>query len=128
VGARVAHAIALRLAERTTAGRAVLVGNAAQALHPVAGQGFNLGLRDAWELAGELRRRGVADEELLNAYRTRRRIDRSGGVAFTHAIVKLFSNDVLPLAAVRGAGLTLLDCLPPAKDFVVRRMVFGARG
>lgn len=128
VGARVAHRIALRVAVDTTVGRAVLIGNAAQTLHPVAGQGFNLGLRDAWELVTEIRRRGAQDAGLTAAYRARRRIDRTAGIGFTHALVRLFSNEWLPLALVRGAGLTLLDCLPPAKDFVVRRMIFGARG
>jgi 2-octaprenyl-6-methoxyphenol hydroxylase len=128
VSSRAVHRISLRVAERTTAGRAVLIGNAAQALHPVAGQGFNLGLRDAWELASVARDHGVRSGALLERYRARRRIDRTGGIAFTHALVKLFSNDWLPLAAARGVGLTLLDSLPPAKDFVVRRMVYGARG
>jgi 2-octaprenyl-6-methoxyphenol hydroxylase len=128
VGARASHRVALRTAEHTTAGRAVLIGNAAQALHPVAGQGFNLGLRDAWELAQELRRRGVDDRRLTEEYRLRRRVDRAGAIAFTHALVEIFSNDWPPLALARGAALTLLDCVPPAKDFVVRRMVFGARG
>ena len=128
LGARAVHRIVLRTAEQTTAGRAVLIGNAAQTLHPVAGQGFNLGLRDAWELAGEMRQRGVRDPRVIERYRLRRRIDRAGGIAFTHGLVRLFSNDVSPLALARGAGLMLLDCIPPAKDFVVRRMVFGARG
>lgn len=128
VGARAVHRITLRVAADTTAGRSVLIGNAAQTLHPVAGQGFNLGLRDAWELATEIRRRGAQDQELAAAYRARRRIDRAGGIGFTHALIKLFSNDWLALALARGAGLTLLDSLPPAKDFVVRRMMFGARG
>jgi len=128
VSARAAHRVALRVAERTTSGRAALIGNSAQALHPVAGQGFNLGLRDAWELAGEIRKRGPGDEALLLAYGARRRIDRTGAVAFTHALVKVFSNDWLPLGLARGAGLTLLDSLPPAKNFVVRRMIFGSRG
>ena len=128
LGSRAVHRVVLRTAEHTTAGRAVLIGNAAQTLHPVAGQGFNLGLRDAWELAGEMRRRGVHDKSVIDGYRLRRRIDRGGGIAFTHGLVRLFSNDVLPLALARGAGLMLLDCVPPAKDFVVRRMVFGARG
>lgn len=128
VSARAAHRVALRIAERTVSGRAALIGNSAQALHPVAGQGFNLGLRDAWELAAEIRRRGPRDEALLRAYGARRRVDRTGAVAFTHALVKVFSNDSLPLGIARGAGLTLLDCFAPAKDFVVRRMVFGSRG
>ncbi|HYH40601.1 MAG TPA: FAD-dependent oxidoreductase [Burkholderiales bacterium] len=125
VRARAVHRVVLRVAERTTAGRTVLIGNAAQALHPVAGQGFNLGLRDAWELASAMRDRGAGAEDLLETYRARRRIDRTGGIGFTHALVRLFSNDWLPLAAARGAGLMLVDCLPPVKDFVVRRMVFG---
>jgi len=128
VSARSSHRVALRIAEDVTAGRAVLIGNAAQTLHPVAGQGFNLGLRDAWELAAEVRRRGPQAEGLAAAYRARRRIDRTGGISFTHGLVKLFSNERLPLGLARGAGLTLLDCFPPVKDFVVRRMIFGARG
>ena len=128
VSSRAVHRVSLRVAQSATAGRAVLIGNAAQALHPVAGQGFNLGLRDAWELASAAREHGVRSEALLDGYRARRRIDRTGGIVFTHGLVKLFSNDWLPLAAARGAGLTLLDSLPPVKDFVVRRMVYGARG
>lgn len=128
VSARAAQPLALRVADETTCGRAALIGNAAQALHPVAGQGFNLGLRDAWELAAQIRQRGARDEALLQAYGARRRIDRAGGIAFTHALVKVFSNDIFPLALARGAGLALLDCLPPARNFVVRRMVFGSRG
>lgn len=128
VASRAVHRISLRLAERTTAGRAVLIGNAAQSLHPVAGQGFNLGLRDAWELASEARARGLHDPALLDAFVARRRIDRKGAITFTHGLVKLFSNDWLPVAAARGLGLTLLDALPPVKEFVVRRMVFGSRG
>lgn len=125
---RAVHRVSLRVAERTMAGRAVLIGNAAQSLHPVAGQGFNLGLRDAWELAIELRTRGLHDPALPESFVARRTIDRSGAMTFTHGLVKLFSNDSLPLAAARGVGLTLLDALPPVKDFVVRRMVFGSRG
>lgn len=128
VGARAAHHLSLRVAERTTVGRAVLIGNAAQALHPVAGQGFNLGLRDAWELAIEIRRRSPGDAQLPQAYHARRRIDRRGGIAFTDALVRIFSNNLAALGFARGAGLALLDSLPPAKEFVMRRMVFGARG
>ena len=86
------------------------------------------GLRDAWELAERDRDRGAADDRLPHAYRARRRIDRAGGIAFTDALIKTFSNDSLPLALARGAGLTLLDNVPPVKDFIVRRMIFGSRG
>jgi 2-octaprenyl-6-methoxyphenol hydroxylase len=128
VAARTSHRVALRIAEHPTAGRAALIGNSAQALHPVAGQGLNLGLRDAWELASEIRERGPSDPALMQAYTARRRIDRYGGISFTHALVKIFSNDWFPLGLARGFALTLLDTVPPAKDFIVRRMIFGARG
>lgn len=128
VAERHGHPLKLRVAERATVGRMALVGNAAQSLHPVAGQGFNLGLRDAWELAGEIAAHGVHGDEVLAAYRQRRLVDRRAGVTFTDALVRLFSNDNSALRALRGAGLTALDCLPPVKDFLVRRMVFGARG
>lgn len=128
VSARAQHGLALRVARETTWGRAVLIGNAAQALHPVAGQGFNLGLRDAWELATELKRHSPRAPDVLDRYRARRRLDRAGGITLTDTLVRLFSNDFAPLAFARGAGLTLLDCFPPAKDWFVRRMIFGARG
>jgi 2-octaprenyl-6-methoxyphenol hydroxylase len=111
--------------------RAVRIGNAAQTLHPVAGQGFNLGLRDAWELAGEILNAKPAEigtTAMLAAYRRRRRIDRRGSIWFTDSLVRVFSNDIAPLRIARGLGLALLGSLPPAKDFVVRRMTFGARG
>jgi 2-octaprenyl-6-methoxyphenol hydroxylase len=111
--------------------RLIAIGNAAQTLHPVAGQGLNLGLRDAWELAATAGNYG--DNELgasihLAAYRKRRYLDRSGGIGFTDALVRLFSNDIAPLKAARGLGLALLGAAPPAKQFLVRRMTFGTRG
>jgi 2-octaprenyl-6-methoxyphenol hydroxylase len=65
---------------------------------------------------------------MLDAFQSRRRIDRRGGVGFTDGLVRVFSNDFTPLRLARGLGLTLLDAFPPAKDFLVRRMTFGARG
>lgn len=109
----------------------VLIGNAAQTLHPVAGQGFNLGLRDAWELGEQINSRSAAalgSRAWLDAYRKRRRVDRSAGLGFTHALVELFSNDLLPLRLARGTGLALLGCMPPLKNFLIRRMTFGTRG
>ena len=120
----------LRFVQRIAGARHVLIGNAAQTLHPVAGQGFNLGLRDAFELAQALadcRRRG---HELLRGvrnYRASRRLDRMGGTLFTDFLVQMFSNDDPVLAAGRSAGLFLLDALGPAKRFLMRRMIFGAR-
>jgi len=62
------------------------------------------------------------------AYSARRRLDRGGGILFTDTLVRLFSNEFTPLRLARGLGLAVLGAVPPAKDFVVRRMTFGARG
>lgn len=130
-GKRSLFPLALRYATQVTKKRAIMIGNAAQTLHPVAGQGFNLGLRDAWELAEvavRYGRNGLGESEMLRAYAARRRLDRSGGIWFTDSLVRMFSNDIAPLRHARGAGLALLGCVPPLKNFVVRRMTFGARG
>jgi 2-octaprenyl-6-methoxyphenol hydroxylase len=107
----------------------VWIGNAAQSLHPVSGQGFNLGLRDAWELAENLLAHGgdAGDAAALAAHCRHRRIDRNGGMAFTDGIVRVFSNDLAPLRVARGLGLLALDLLPPLRHFVARRMIWGAR-
>jgi 2-octaprenyl-6-methoxyphenol hydroxylase len=122
--------LALRVAHRSPP-RTVALGNAAQVLHPVAGQGLNLGLRDAWELASAIRnavREEIGAPRQLQEYHARRRVDRGGGVWFTDTLVRLFSNDVAPVRFARGLGLAALGALPPARDFVLRRMTFGTRG
>ncbi len=109
----------------------VLLGNAAQTLHPVAGQGFNMGLRDAWELAQEIldaKPEELGTAAMLTAYRAHRRTDREAGIRFTDGLVRLFSNDLPLVSAGRAAALTALDCLPFAKKFVAKRMMFGANG
>ena len=130
-GTRSSYPLALRIADRIAESRVVALGNAAQTLHPVAGQGLNLGLRDAWELAALLRdseRSEIGAPGQLARYRARRRLDRGGGIGFTDALVRLFSNDIAPLRLARGLGLATLGAVPPARDFLVRRMTFGARG
>ncbi len=110
---------------------AVLIGNAAQTMHPVAGQGFNMGLRDAWELAQQIldaAPEALGTEAMLAGYRSERRTDREAGIRFTDGLVRLFSNDLPLVSAARAATLTALDCLPFAKRFVARRMMFGANG
>jgi 2-octaprenyl-6-methoxyphenol hydroxylase len=131
VRGRATYPLVLRFAARITLPRTVLIGNAAQTLHPVAGQGFNMGLRDAWELAAEIQTcspETLGDAAMLRRVEQRRRIDRIGGVAFTDTLVRAFSNDFPPLNVARGAALALLDCAPALKRFVVQRMTFGARG
>jgi 2-octaprenyl-6-methoxyphenol hydroxylase len=113
------------------ADRAVRIGNAAQTLHPVAGQGFNIGLRDAWELAAlceDTPASEIGSAAMLAAYARGRRVDVLGGVGFTDFLVRVFSNDIAPLRHVRGLGLLALEIFPPLKTFVARRMMFGARG
>ena len=109
----------------------VLLGNAAQTMHPVAGQGFNMGLRDAWELAQEILDAApetLGADTMLAAYRSQRRTDREAGIRFTDGLVRLFSNDLPLISAGRAVALSALDCLPFAKSFVAKRMMFGANG
>jgi 2-octaprenyl-6-methoxyphenol hydroxylase len=132
VGKRASFTLGLRRAPHLTPmPHTVLLGNAAQTMHPVAGQGFNLGLRDAWELSQhilEATPESLGSEAMLAAYRSGRRADREAGMRFTDGLVKLFSNDLPILSASRAAALTLLDCLPFTKRFVAKRMMFGTNG
>ena len=136
---RACYPLSLRYAAEDRAPGVVNIGNAAQTLHPVAGQGFNLGLRDAWELAQSLRaipiralNDNAGDSEhshhVLHRYCASRRIDRYATIAATHGLVQLFSSDIFPLRAARGMGMTLLGAIAPARNFLARRMIFGARG
>jgi 2-octaprenyl-6-methoxyphenol hydroxylase len=121
-------ALTLRYASNPVSPRTALLGNAAQALHPIAGQGFNLGLRDAWELAEILLRHAPLEpglDECLSSYRAMRRPDRLGSIALTHSLVKIFSNDFALLRAARGTALSLLELVPPVKQAFMRRMIFG---
>jgi 2-octaprenyl-6-methoxyphenol hydroxylase len=118
--------LALEYARPVTATRCVLIGNAAQALHPIAGQGFNLGVRDAFELAQTINaceRDALGDRAMLARYTARRRIDRHAGIAFTHGLAQLFASPLLRWP--RGLALTLLDAVPPAKKAFTRAMLFG---
>lgn len=127
-GARSCFPLALRVRPAIAQPRQVWIGNAAQTLHPVSGQGFNLGLRDAWELAEILHAQSDPGNPAgLAAYARRRRLDRCAGMAFTDGIVSLFSNDLAPLRIARGLGLIALDLCPPLRHFVAKRMIWGAR-
>ena len=109
--------------------RVVLIGNAAQTLHPVAGQGFNLGLRDAWELAIAARNaHDPGSGAILNTYFSQRRFDRTATILFTDTLIRLFSNDIPLAGRLCGGGLAALSGLPPVKNFLSRRMMFGAHG
>ena len=131
VGKRACFPLRLKRALDIPLPHSVQLGNAAQTLHPVAGQGFNLGLRDAFELAQKIlvcNPDSLGDNAMLSAYHKQRRLDRNGGIHFTDSLVRLFSNDLPILSSGRALGLSVLDCLPGAKMFVARRMIFGANG
>ncbi|MBI4807524.1 MAG: FAD-dependent monooxygenase [Nitrosomonadales bacterium] len=131
VGRRDCYPLRLKRAPDLTFPHTVLIGNAAQTLHPVAGQGFNMGIRDAWELAQAILDSapdGIGTAAMCAAYRKSRRFDRNAGIRFTDGLVRLFSNDLPLLGHMRSAALTLLDHFPPAKRFVAKRMMFGANG
>ena len=131
VGRRSSFPLRLKRAPATTLPHTVLIGNAAQTLHPVAGQGFNLGLRDAWELAQLILNsspQALGSATILKDYQQARQIDRNAGIRFTDSLVRLFSNDLPLLSPARAAALSLLDCLPGMKKFVAKRMMFGTNG
>ncbi|MDO8412295.1 MAG: FAD-dependent monooxygenase [Gallionellaceae bacterium] len=131
LGKRACFPLRLKCASDITLPHTVLLGNAAQTLHPVAGQGFNMGLRDACELAQEIIKgtaQGIGDETMLAAYRQRRWLDRNAGIRFTDGLARLFTKNLPLLDSARGAALSLVDCLPGAKKFVAKRMMFGANG
>jgi 2-octaprenyl-6-methoxyphenol hydroxylase len=130
VAERRAFPLQLDYAESVVGERTALLGNAAQALHPVAGQGFNLGMRDAYELAQELLatpRDAIGSRDRLAAYARRRRRDRGAGIAFTHGLLGIFGTDQPLLRWPRGLALTMLDALPEVKRAFARAMSFGMR-
>jgi 2-octaprenyl-6-methoxyphenol hydroxylase len=133
VGRRNAYPLRLTRAGQVAGARSVLVGNAAQALHPVAGQGFNLGLRDVATLAELLAERAgkpgfdAGAPELLAAFAARRTADRDGVTRFTDGLVKLFGDGRPGVGAARDLGLLLFDLSPTAKA-ALSRLSWGFAG
>lgn len=130
VGERTAFALGLRFRESPVGDRAVWLGNAAQTLHPVAGQGFNLALRDVSQLARLLQENPAdcGDAALLARHAAARHFDRRSTIGFTDGLVRIFGLRDSLAGPARGAGLLALDLLPAARRFLARRMIFGTRG
>jgi 2-octaprenyl-6-methoxyphenol hydroxylase len=125
-GARSISPLALRRRRLRVEGRQVYIGNAAQALHPVAGQGLNLGLRDAWAFA-----RAVGDfddaghDGVLARYAALRKYDAFATVGVTDLLATRFAQDAGPGTLASGLAMLALDACAPARRFFARRMVFG---
>jgi len=114
--------------ENNTTPHMVVIGNSAQTMHPVAGQGFNVGLRDATALMQQLLATPTADwgsQLMLEAYGKTRVRDTKGGLLFTDFLVSLFTNDVIGISGMRSIGLGLFDVLKPVKDALVSKMSYG---
>lgn len=122
-GRRSAFPLVLSKAQQITSTRTIIIGNAAQALHPVAGQGLNLGLRDIAQLAELLvdQENEMGSPEMLEAYAAARQPDRNAVIKYTDSLVKLFSTDSELLGHTRAAGLMLVDRLPPLRKLLTRQ-------
>lgn len=124
--ARRAFPLTLVRAQQMFSGRAVIVGNAVHQLHPVAGQGFNLGLRDVVQLAEMILQqhedqKDIGDHDFLKAYEKARIQDHDRVIGFTDNVVRIFSNEWLSMAAVRNLGLVMLDHIPLAKSWLSKQ-------
>jgi len=127
-GRRVAYPLRLMLAKELTRPRLVLIGNAAHTLHPVAGQGFNLGLRDVAELAdllvdAEHTGQDPGGSAVLSGYRKRRGGDQAAVAMLTDTLARLFVNPWTPVRLGRNLGMLGLDLLPPARHLLAQRFM-----
>lgn len=125
VGPRWSYPLSLHLAERYVDSRLVLIGDAAHGIHPIAGQGLNLGLRDVAALAEvlvESARIGLdlGQADVLARYQRWRRFDTVLLAGVTDVLNRLFSNDIAPVQTVRDLGLATVNKLPPLKRFLMR--------
>jgi len=126
VGTRHAYPLALTTAREHVRPRLAIIGNAAHTLHPIAGQGFNLGLRDVAALAqvivdARAAGRDIGSIDVLTDYATWRRHDQRRAIAFTDSLVRIFTNPLAPFAWGRNLGLVAVDLLPPLKHLLARQ-------
>jgi len=125
-GPRALFPFEYRVAERFTAPRVALIGNAAHTMHPVAGQGLNLGLRDVGDLSRALQRavdggRDIGAPIVLEEYAQQRTLDTASVTAFTEGLNAVFCNDLLPVKLARGLGMAGMDRLPALRSWLLRR-------
>lgn len=123
VGVRASYPLLLRYREQNVSHRFAIVGNAAQTLHPIAGQGFNLGIRDVVSLAEEVSQ-SLTDPgsyTVLRRFKQRREEDRRSTIELTSSLVHLFSNDYLSLQIGRNVGLAMMDNIAVLKQPLLQR-------
>lgn len=125
IGRRRAYPLSLTRVREHVRPRLAVIGNAAHTMHPVAGQGFNLGLRDVAALAeilseGAAAGADIGEAGLLRRYADWRARDNRVTATFTHSLIRIFSNDYLPVACARDLGLIAVDLLPPLKRGLIR--------
>ncbi len=133
VGKRDVFPLSLLLAQQQTYHRMALIGNAAHTIHPIAGQGFNLGLRDV-ALMAKLVKESLANSQesanidlgqfaLLNEYARLRQLDQKQVIELTDSLVTLFANDLPPLIAGRNIGLNVMNYFSPLKNTLVNKLM-----
>ncbi|MDC9606262.1 2-octaprenyl-6-methoxyphenyl hydroxylase [Xenorhabdus griffiniae] len=125
-GQRHSYPLALSTASRQISHRLALVGNASQTLHPIAGQGFNLGMRDVMALAQVISIAATSGQDIgsyqvLAQYQQQRQADRETTIGLTDGLVRLFANDYLPLKIGRNLGLKTMERLSPMRDLFARQ-------
>ncbi len=124
VGRRNAYPLALLRAVEHIRPRLALIGNAAHVLHPIAGQGFNLGIRDVAALAQvivEAKEQDIGALSVLNQYDAWRKHDQECVTGLTDGLVRIFSNQITPLVIGRNSGLLAMDMIPPIKRMLMRQ-------
>lgn len=126
VGKRDSYPLSLVKAPQLTSHRVALVGNAAQTLHPIAGQGLNLALRDIHDIAEEIKRSLVNAEDIgsyhsLRRYEKKRTADRGKVISLTDSLVRVFSNQHLPLVMGRNIGLNVMNVVPAVKSLLANQ-------
>jgi 2-octaprenyl-6-methoxyphenol hydroxylase len=130
------YELGLNYRKEITKDNEVWIGNAAQTLHPVAGQGLNLGFRDAYLLAeklvgvfsGAAVNQTQADiQSALESYAQSRKVDRTTTIGLTDFMARVFTSNLAPVVVARGLALSALQWLPPVKTALARQMMFGRR-
>ncbi len=129
------YELGLNYRKEITQANEVWIGNAAQTLHPVAGQGLNLGLRDAYLLAEKLSALFSKAEaistidihKMLDEYALSRKADRTTTIGLTDLMARVFTSKLVPIILARGLALSALQWLSPVKTALARQMMFGRR-